>query len=272
MQHDHSGPAHAGRHLSPAEAARKLGVSAKALRLYERHGLVKPVREANGYRTYGPAEMIRLHQVLALKALGLPLSKISGLLAGRLGSLDALLELQEHVLSREADRLGHALDLIRAARARLAAGQTLSVDELANLTKETSMSTKPNDEEMKALFEPHIAKHFTPEDRAALQQPYDQAAATAAWEALIAEAKVLMAKGDPTSPEALDLARRWKAMVEQFTGGDPAVLGKLQHVWKDALNDPATAPKLPVDHALMDFVMKASARLYWSGPGQPKAE
>jgi hypothetical protein len=70
-------------HLSPAEAASKLGVSAKALRVYERHGLVKPVRGANGYRAYGPAEMVRLHQVLALKALGLPLSKIAGLLAGR---------------------------------------------------------------------------------------------------------------------------------------------------------------------------------------------
>ncbi len=30
--------------LNPTEAARRLGVSAKALRLYEKHGLVKPMR------------------------------------------------------------------------------------------------------------------------------------------------------------------------------------------------------------------------------------
>ena len=41
------------KQLSPAEAARLLGVSAKALRLYERHGLVKPLRSENGWRTYG---------------------------------------------------------------------------------------------------------------------------------------------------------------------------------------------------------------------------
>ncbi len=51
-------------HLSPTEAASKLGITTKALKLYERHGLVTPVRAANGYRTYGPAEIARLHQVL----------------------------------------------------------------------------------------------------------------------------------------------------------------------------------------------------------------
>lgn len=61
------------RHLSPAEAGRKRGVSRKTLRLYERHGLlVAPLRAENGWRAYGPAEMARLHQVLALEALGLP--------------------------------------------------------------------------------------------------------------------------------------------------------------------------------------------------------
>lgn len=249
-------------HLSPTEAARRLGVSPKALRLYERHGLIKPMRGDNGWRAYGPAEMARLHQVLALKALGLPLSKIAGLLAGRFGSLDAILELQERVLGRETDRLGHALGLIRAARSRLAAGEALSIDDLTNLTMETTMTAKPNDEEMKALFEPITAKHFTAEDRAALsQRKYDQADASARWEALIAEAKTLMVKGNPGSPEALDLARRWKSLVEAFTGGDQAVLGKLRNVWKDAFADPKLAPKLPMTPELMSFVMQATAKL-----------
>lgn len=66
---------------------------------------------------------------------------------------------------------------------------------------------KPTDDEMKAAFEPHIAKHFSADHRAALAgKPFDQVAVTAAWDALIAEAKALMIKGDPTSPEALGLA------------------------------------------------------------------
>lgn len=96
-------------HLSPAEAARRLGVSPKALRLYERHGLVKPLRARNGWRAYGPAEMAKLHQVLALKSFGLPLARIASLLSGQLASLDALLALQETVLAHESSRLGHML-------------------------------------------------------------------------------------------------------------------------------------------------------------------
>ena len=47
------------RFLNPAEAAQRLGVSAKALRLYEQRGLVAPARTAAGWRAYGPDEMAR---------------------------------------------------------------------------------------------------------------------------------------------------------------------------------------------------------------------
>src|SRR5579875_3908271 len=83
------------RHFSPAEAAARLGVSVKALRVYERRGLVRPLRTAAGWRTYGPDEIARLHQVMALRSLGLPLSRIAVLLAGRSADLDAVLALQE---------------------------------------------------------------------------------------------------------------------------------------------------------------------------------
>ncbi|MEI9902005.1 MAG: MerR family transcriptional regulator [Hyphomicrobium sp.] len=39
--------------LLPSEAAERLGVSTKALRVYEEHGLVTPVRTATGWRPMG---------------------------------------------------------------------------------------------------------------------------------------------------------------------------------------------------------------------------
>ena len=47
------------RFLNPSEAARQLGVSAKALRLYEERGLLAPARTAAGWRAYDPGEMAR---------------------------------------------------------------------------------------------------------------------------------------------------------------------------------------------------------------------
>src|SRR5258706_4926736 len=64
---------------SAAETARRLGVSVRALRVYERHGLVRPNRTAAGWRVYGPEEISRLHQVIALKRVGLKLAQIAKL-------------------------------------------------------------------------------------------------------------------------------------------------------------------------------------------------
>jgi len=42
-----------------------------------------------------------------------------------------------------------------------------------------------------------------------------------------------MAKGDPGSPQAQDLARRWKAQVARFTQGDAALAGKIKAMWSE---------------------------------------
>src|SRR5882672_2599368 len=170
------------RHLSPAEAAKRLGVSVKALRVYESHGLVTPLRTAADWRTYGPKEIERLHQVVALKRLGLPLARIGQILSGRENALDGVLDLQERVLVREGARVGKALEIVRAARAKLAAGSALSIDDLTQLTKETTMTNKATPEEMKAIFDPLSEKHFTAAESAMLRQrSFDQAEASRNW-------------------------------------------------------------------------------------------
>jgi len=249
-------------YLSPAEAARRLGVSVKALRVYESHGLVKPLRSAAQWRVYGPEEIARLHQVVALKRLGLTLARIAQVLNGRGDSLDGVLDLQERVLSRERVRVDKALEIVRAARAKLASGSTLSVEDLTTLTKETTMARKVSDEEMKAIFDPLAEKHLTAVERAAIsRRTYDQMEAARNWDTLIEDAKTLMAKGDPYSPAAQDLARRWMAQVKLFTQGDAALNQKVMAMWKDAMADPSAAPKLPMNQQLFAFVQKAAEKL-----------
>jgi len=261
----------ADRHISPAETARLLGVSVKALRLYEQHALVTPRRTAAGWRVYGPAELAALHQVIALKRLGFPLARIAALTAGKPVSLDAVLAAQEQALARDVARPAGALALVRAARARLAKHETLSIDDLAKLTTETTMTTKATPEEMeemKKIFDPLIEKHYTQADLDALKTrevTFDQAEVTRTWNGLFAEAKALAAKGDPASPAALDLARRWSKMVSAFTQGDPALAQKAGAVWKDAINDPKAAPGLPIDASIWAFVAKAMEALKAQG-------
>ena len=71
------------RWLGPGEAAAKLGVTVKALRVYEREGLVKPARTAGGWRAYGPAQIARIHMIIVMRELGLSLKTIGAWLDGR---------------------------------------------------------------------------------------------------------------------------------------------------------------------------------------------
>jgi len=254
------------RYLSPAEAAKRLGVTPKALRLYEARGLVKPVRSAADWRAYGPEQMARLHQILALKRLGLSLARIAELLKPNGLKLENVLAMQEQVLSGETARVAHALALVRKARAKLASGEVLSIDDLTTLTKETTMTNKATPEEMKAIFDPISAKYFTPEESRALSgRKFDQKEVSARWERVIEDAKVAMAKGDPASPAALDVARRWKKLVDEFTRGDAAVAGKVRAIWNDAMADPKAAPKLPLTPEIFAFVGKSMAKLKETG-------
>src|SRR5580698_6031368 len=155
-------------HLSPAETAKRFGISIKALRLYEQHGLLKPLRAANGrsgaaWRVYGSDQVARLHQILALKRLGLSLGQIGELLVGQ-DALDRILAVQERVLTRDSERITRALALIRKARAKLASGDLLSVDDLAILTQETVMTQQSTAEELKEALTPFKQKHLTPQE------------------------------------------------------------------------------------------------------------
>jgi DNA-binding transcriptional MerR regulator len=243
----------------PGEMAKRLGVSAKALRVYERVGLVTPDRTAAGYRVYGPAHAARLHQLLALKRLGLSLKEIAGLLHGRFASLDAVLALQQQVLEARAAEVRRGLALVAAARATLARGDALSPDDLARLTRETTM-TDERHQAMEAALRPHMEKQFSAAERQRLladAPPFDQQQVSREWDAMIAEAKALMARGEPASPAAQDLARRWFAQVERFTQGDARVFAKVGAAWQSAMADPKAAPDLPMTPELMRFVGEA---------------
>lgn len=61
--------------LSIGELARRTGVSAQAIRYYERVGLLpRPARAENGYRRYGALDVNRIVLLHRLRALGTPLA------------------------------------------------------------------------------------------------------------------------------------------------------------------------------------------------------
>jgi DNA-binding transcriptional MerR regulator len=119
--------------LSPSAAAQRLGVSAKALRLYERRGLVTPGRTAAGWRSYGPDEIARLAEIVTLRALGLSLSQIARVLADDPQGLEPALAAHEATLEGRIRQLAGAVEKVRELRAGLAQGNAPTASELVRL-------------------------------------------------------------------------------------------------------------------------------------------
>lgn len=254
--------------LSPAETARRFGVSIKALRLYEQRGLLTPLRTANGrseWRVYGPDQIARLHQILALKRLGLTLAQIGDVLAGP-ADLASVLALQEQSLRRESQRLSKALELIGTARAKLTSGQELSIDDLATLTLETRMEARLSGEQIKQLLEPFMQKHLSPKQQQTLARlRQSRVAVREALERLVGEAEVLMATGiDPAAPPALDIVRRFRELASEFGAGVDGMQEislRVQEAWADAMDDPDVAAKLANRQRVLTFIRDAVLRL-----------
>ena len=96
------------------QLSRLSGVTTRALRWYDRIGLLKPSRVADsGYRYYGPAEVDRLQDILYYRALGVELARIREYLDDP--SFDRLAALRGHLTALKAER-GRLEQLIQSVQ------------------------------------------------------------------------------------------------------------------------------------------------------------
>jgi MerR family transcriptional regulator, thiopeptide resistance regulator len=205
------------------ELAAMARVSVRALRHYEALGLLRPsARTEAGHRLYTGAEVERLYRLLALRSLDLPLQEIGRLLDDDVRLSDVLARQLGAVESRMAadgalrTRLRRLLDVC-------AVGEP-TVAELTDTMEAMAMSDR----------------YYTTEQQEALARrrdalgPEGMRAAEQAWADLIAEAEAERAAGaDPAGARMQEIASRWRALIEQFTGGDPAIHEALGRMYRD---------------------------------------
>jgi len=67
--------------LTIGDLATRTGLAVSAIRFYETHGIVRPLRNAGGHRRYARADLRRLSFAMIAQRLGFPLAEIAGHLA-----------------------------------------------------------------------------------------------------------------------------------------------------------------------------------------------
>lgn len=131
------------RYLSPAQAAAQLGISAKALRIYEQRGMVKPLRTAVGWRAFGPEQMRRAADIVALRALGFSLAQVQRVLDGDAEGLEPALAAHQLVLEERLQDLVGVIDHVRQHRAELQQGVVPTPGALARLAQREAPASFP---------------------------------------------------------------------------------------------------------------------------------
>jgi MerR family transcriptional regulator, thiopeptide resistance regulator len=237
------------------EFAREAGVTVRALHLYDRLGLLKPAALSESrYRLYGEAELERLEQILALRFVGFSLEQIKELLRESNRPLVTALRMQREVIARQKRRLESALAAIDEAERALSRDETAdrwatlrAVIEVFRMENEWEWTQRYYSDEAREKIEEH--RRETPRD--VIERGERD------WSALLAEVEEAVTHGvDPSSEAAQLLARRWGALVAQFTRGDAEIQRGLNQLWSDTTHWPRDF-KRPWSDAADAFIKRA---------------
>jgi DNA-binding transcriptional MerR regulator len=235
------------------EFARRAGVTVRTLHHYDRLGLLKPSRYTEaGYRLYGERDFARLQQIVMLKFIGLSLKEIKELLDSRELDLEMTLRLQRTIVEEKRRHLDKVIRAIERAEDAMASSDKLDwetfkqIIEVINRQQDMEWMKKYYTEEQLA----ELAERGTPEVLERGQRD---------WAVLIKEVETAVAEDlDPQSEKAQELAARWAALIEAFTGGNPAIRESLTKLYADQANWPSSFKK-PYTDEVGRFIAQAGA-------------
>ncbi|HET9210377.1 MAG TPA: MerR family transcriptional regulator [Thermoanaerobaculia bacterium] len=210
------------------ELARRTGVSVRALHHYDEIGLLSPShRSEAGYRLYTEIDVARLQQIRSLRALGFSLEEARDFLKRPDVTPDRVLRLHIAHLREQIAAQQSLADRLEQIARRWRSDENVPTEEFLQIIEVTNMT----------------AKYYTPEQMEQLKQRGEMLGedhirqAEAEWPELMAKVQAEMEKGtDPADERVQALARRWKELVEEFTGGDPGIAKSVGRMWQEETN------------------------------------
>jgi DNA-binding transcriptional MerR regulator/predicted enzyme related to lactoylglutathione lyase len=235
-------------HFRVGELARLTGVSVRALHHYDANGLLCPSeRGENAYRLYNASDIAQLQAISSLRSLGFSLAEIAQCLERHVFAPAHILELH---ITRVQERMAQETRLLarlQSVQFALQSKRDVAVDELLELIEDTKM----------------IEKYYSSEPRDFLQQRAETIgqerieSVQNEWPILIDQVREALERGDdPASESSRELARRWNGLIEEFTGGNPAIRQSLTTMYREESN--VCGVDVSAMQPLYEFIQRAS--------------
>jgi DNA-binding transcriptional MerR regulator len=195
---------------STAAFAALAGVTPRALRHYDRLGLLKPRRSEAGYRLYSERDLEALEAIVGLKFIGVPLKEIAAIRRRAKGPFAQVLRAQREALEAKRRSVTRAIAAVTAAEAALRSGAAPDTDLFRRIIEVMHMD-KPHEEAVATYTAMLKAKatylaSLTTEQRADLKQR---------WMQLIADVRDAITD-DPAGPRAQGLLDRWLVLLREL--------------------------------------------------------
>jgi MerR family transcriptional regulator, thiopeptide resistance regulator len=194
------------------EFAELAGVTVRALRYYDRLGLLKPKRSPAGYRTYSARDFERLEQIIALKFIGVPLKKIRFFTTRTPEGLAAALRAQRQTLEARRHLLDQAIAAIGEAEHAVDAGHSADPALYRRIIEVIEMQNNSDwNKKYEGLVQAKIdrLKSLPQNELADLRQQ---------WAILVGEIQEALGEA-PDGAKAQALAARWVSLLERLMGG-----------------------------------------------------
>lgn len=230
------------------ELAKLTGITVRTLHHYDQIGLLVPTLHSDsGHRLYSRQDIARLQQIIGLKQLGFRLNESKELLNHPHFRPDETIRLQlrrvnEQILLHE--ELRHRLEgLYEMLRIQ----EDATVEQLIQTIKVMKMTEK----------------YFTPDQMSKIRKQGELLGSKKIkeieneWLSLVAKVRSEMEKDtSPQSCEVKALAKRWKELVNLFTGGDHDIAMSVKRYYAD---NPDKAAEFGIDKQVWQYISKAMA-------------
>ncbi|GGD94100.1 MerR family transcriptional regulator [Paenibacillus nasutitermitis] len=207
--------------------SKETGITVRTLHYYDELGLLEPsyLSEA-GYRYYEERDVMRLHEIVALKKLGFTLAKIKGMVTGgpdteRKDRWKSSLTMELAAVRSELQRLSDLEKLIHITLQSIEIKPDIMADDLFLFIRSIQSDNIEPREKFRSLY-------FTEEERPIIEELPELGnddPRTLTWVSLLGEIRSNLHE-PPDSPVSRKLAQRIIGLTDEFFGGNEELVEK----------------------------------------------
>jgi DNA-binding transcriptional MerR regulator len=241
---------------SVGEFAKMAGVTVRALHFYDEVGLLKPIRQRhNRRRQYRQMDLLRLQQIVTLRALGFSLNEIETLLTHPEYDIRESLQSQKAAVDAQISQLQQVSYALSVTLERLQNTQQIDWSQVTTIIRSLTQSDKS--EWLRQFYPPEWWAWL--HERGVQMPPDAIQAGVQAWQSLYDRFAAL--RHLPVDdPQIQTLAAEMDHLGSLFTQRKPEIEQALKSMYSDVTKIPDSI-RMNTDQGLQDF-MTASVDYY----------